>query len=151
MLIAVLHHRQPDNAEAANAAGAPHGAAVSWVAGRFYIHGHGEVSPHELIVLDAAGDLSWIDLRAREWLRSRAADAGRPASAGGGRVSSQATVGSAPDQRPSPAPDPFVGSWPGEEQPLWRRVSAEQYRIATYVVVGLIAVLLIVLASQGSR
>jgi hypothetical protein len=151
VLIAVFHRHETTAAAVADAAGAPQGAAVSWVAGRFYIHGRGEVSLAELVSFDAAGDLSWIDLRACEWLRSQVADAGPRAPADGVHQGLQGPMVPASDPRESPGRDSFTRPWPGEEPPLWRRISAEQYRIATYIVVGVIAVLLIVLVSQGGR
>lgn len=143
MLIAVFHDRQTDAAGSAPTGGVPAGAAVSWVSGRFLVHGRGEVSVAELAAMDAAGALSWVDPKAREWVRSQtpgrgpafATDVHPGVAASGPRFRGVASS----------------GAMSGQRRPAWQRISAEHYRIATYVVVGIVVLLVIVLISDGAQ
>lgn len=113
------------------------GAAVSWVAGRFFIHGRGEVTVAELMTLDAGGDLEWVDARACAWLRSQAS----------GQEPTLDRAFPAPPSVTAHEPDSDI--WGKDKPALWERFGPEHYRIATYAVLGVIVVLLIVLVAQG--
>lgn len=139
MLIAI--YRLPAQVAAAvpdaAAAPGPAGAAVSWVDGRFFVHGVGEVTAAALGALDVRGELEWVNVKACAWVR---AGSGGPAS-GVGSPPAAVPAGGAPTVSAQPSPR-------GALSRLWDRISVEHLRVATYIAVGAVAIIVIVLLAQ---